>query len=101
MAARSHGVELPAWWLEYVNKVVQATGLTQAELATKIRSSSIAEPWDRSTPSRFLAGENTTIEMADALSAYLGIVRPIHVAASRLEAEAFESIARLRESGRR
>lgn len=96
MTRRAQGVKLPSWWIHRLNQAVRESGLSQTELTHRLQVVAGSRKWDRSTLSRFLAGEHTTIELADVLSAYFCVARPVHIAASEAEAEAFEAIVRLR-----
>lgn len=93
LGVRADGIDVPAWWLEIVNRLVQArlksqeTTLTQLgrELAEKAHR---GRPWDHGSVGRFLRGENTTREMAEAFAEVLPV--PGFTFRARSMAEALE-----------
>lgn len=71
---RGDKIDIPAWWLAAARKAVDAYpgGLVALgeELATAVGRKF---PWSHATVSRFLVGQNTTRQLADAMVEYFDL----------------------------
>jgi adenylate kinase family enzyme len=92
---RANGVDLPEWWLEKVRELVDERNESMVQLGKALADVvGRHEPWSHSIVSRFLRNRNTTIDMAEAFVALLGIPRPFFVARSMDEALSYEQVSR-------
>jgi len=95
MADRGTPVVLPEWWLKSVRDAVSVYEGGMATLGRDLAQlDNRATAWSHSTLSRFLRGENCTIELADALSRFLQIPPAFYVARSLDEASQMLVISR-------
>jgi hypothetical protein len=92
---RANGVDLPEWWLQKVNALVDERDESMVELGKSLAVAAGRDrPWSHSIVSRFLENQNTTIDMAEAFSALLGIPQPFFVPRSLDEAIALTATAK-------
>lgn len=84
---RNHPIPVPSWWSELARGAVADRRLTQPALA-QLLTRYLERPPSQPQISRVLAGDLTTLEMVEAVSAALGIPAPVFIATSRLEAVA-------------
>lgn len=92
---RAKGVDLPEWWLEKVRALVDERNESMVQLGKSLADAvGRDEAWSHSIVSRFLRNKNTTITMAEAFVALLGVPRPFFVPRSLDEALSYEQVSR-------
>jgi hypothetical protein len=84
-APRGAGVDLPDWFMELVREA--ADGINEPALGVALATAIGRDrPWDRSTVNRFVQGEKTTFEMAEAFCVLFSLPRPYHTSVTLEEA---------------
>lgn len=92
-ARRAVGIEVPSWWLTHARTAADRYGVA-AKLAVDLaKAIDRPAPWDQSAVWRFLTGERTTLEMAEAFTRLLGVPRLVYQARTIEEAFALQAVS--------